>query len=164
MQKAGGSILLFLHIDVAGLAGLAQIEAALADPQIVGGGFMPSFYGPAPASARLRWAVVERVWQIGTHRLQWFVGDTAPFIRSDVFWRSGAYPPAVFASDLDFARRLQKLGRLALIRDPARIHSRRLVQNGVFTSSLVTLSVNVMFSLRADRVFLRNWYRKVAAA
>jgi glycosyltransferase involved in cell wall biosynthesis len=161
VQKAGGNILLFLHIDVElPPLGIARIEAALADHHIIGGGFIPSFYGPVPASARLRLAVVERVWKIGTGGFQWFVGDTAPFIRSDVFWRSGAYPPAVFASDLDFARRMQKLGRLAVIRDPARIHNRRLVQNGVFTTSLVTLSVNVLFSLRADRVFLRDWYQK----
>jgi len=160
-QKARGNILLFLHIDVQlPPRGLAQIEAALADPDIVGGGFIPSFYGPVPASARRRLAVVERVWRIGTPRLRWFVGDTAPFIRSDVFWRSGGYPSTVFASDLDFARRLQKLGRLAVIRDPARVHNRRLVQNGVFTTSLVTLSVNILFGLRADRVFLRTWYQK----
>ena len=160
-QQARGHILLFLHIDVQlPPRGLAHIEAALADPHIIGGGFIPSFYGPVPASARLRLAVVERVWKIGTRSLRWFVGDTAPFIRSDVFWHSGAYPAAVFASDLDFARRMQKLGRLAVIRDPARIHNRRLVQNGVFTTSLVTLSVNVMCSLRADRVFLREWYQK----
>jgi glycosyltransferase involved in cell wall biosynthesis len=160
-RKARGNILLFLHIDVElPPRGMAHIEAALADPHIIGGGFIPSFYGPVPASARLRLAVVERVWKIGTGGFQWFVGDTAPFMRSDVFWRSGAYPPAVFAPDLDFARRMQKLGRLAVIRDPARIHNRRLVQNGVFTTSLVTLSVNVLFNLRADRVFLRNWYQK----
>jgi len=160
-QKARGDILLFLHIDVQlPPRGVAQIETALTDPHIIGGGFIPSFYGPVPDSARRRLAVVERVWQIGTPSLQWFVGDTAPFIRSDVFWQSGAYPPAVFASDLDFARRLQKLGRLAVIRDPARIHNRRLVQNGVFTTSLVTLSVNILVSLRADRVFLRNWYQR----
>ena len=160
-QKAGGNILLFLHIDVElPPCGITHIETALADPHIIGGGFIPSFYGPVPASARLRLAVVERVWKIGTRGLQWFVGDTAPFIRSDVFWRNGAYPQAVFASDLDFARRMQKLGRLAVIRDPARIHNRRLVQNGVFTTSLVTLSVNVLSSLGADRAFLRNWYKK----
>ncbi len=160
-QTARGNILLFLHIDVElPPRAMTHIEAALADPHINGGGFIPSFYGPVPASARLRLAVVERVWKTGTPALRWFVGDTAPFIRSDVFWRSGAYPPTVFASDLDFARRLQKLGRLAVIRDPARIHSRRLVQNGVFTTSLVTLSVNILFSLGADRVFLRNWYHR----
>jgi len=160
-QQARGNILLFLHIDVElPPGGITHIEAALADPLVIGGGFVPSFYGPVPPSARLRLAVVERVWKTGTGALKWFVGDTAPFIRSDVFWRSGAYPPAVFASDLDFARRLQKLGRLAVIRDPARIHNRRLVQNGVFTTSLVTLAVNVLSNLRVDRVFLQNWYQQ----
>lgn len=160
-QKAGGNILVFLHIDVElPPHGMAQIEAAFADPHVIGGGFIPSYYGPAPASARLSLALVERVWKIGTGVLKWFVGDTAPFIRSDVFWRSGAYPPAGFASDWDFARRMQKLGRLAVIRDPARVHSRRLVKNGVFKTMWVTLSVALLYNLRADRVFLRNWYQR----
>ena len=160
-QKAGGNIMVFLHIDVElPTRGLAQIEAALADPHVVGGGFIPSFYGPVPVAARLRLALVERVWKVATGVLKWFVGDTAPFIRSSVFWNSGAYPPAGFASDWDFARRMQKLGRLAVIRDPARVHSRRLVQNGVFKTMLVTLSVAVLYNLRADRVFLQNWYQR----
>ena len=160
-QKAGGDILLFLHIDVElPPGGLNQIEAALADPEVIGGGFIPSFQAPVPASARLRLAVVERVWKIGTGGFKWFVGDTAPFMRSSVFWRTGAYPPAGFASDWDFARRMQKLGRLVAIREPARIHSRRLVQNGVFTTMLVTLSVAVLYNLQVDRGFMRNWYQR----
>ena len=160
-QKAVGSILVFLHIDVElPPRGLTRIEAALTDPDMIGGGFIPSFYGPAPVSARWRLALVERIWKLGTGGLNWFVGDTAPFIRSSVFWRTGAYPPAGFASDWDFARRMQKLGRLAVIRDPARVHNRRLVQNGVFKTMLVTLSVAVLYNLGADRVFLQNWYRR----
>lgn len=160
-QSARGNILVFLHIDVELPPGaLAQIEAACAVPRVIGGGFIPSFYGPVPASARLRLAVVERVWQFGTGGFKWFVGDTAPFMRADVFWSSGAYPPAGFASDWDFGRRLQKLGRLAVIRDPVRVHSRRLVQNGVFTTMWVTLSVAVLYNLRVDRVFLQKWYQR----
>jgi glycosyltransferase involved in cell wall biosynthesis len=159
-QKARGNILVFLHIDVE-LPPLAmpKIEAAFSDPQVIGGGFIPSFYGPAPASARWRLALVERIWKLGTGGLNWFVGDTAPFIRSDVFWRTGAYPPAGFASDWDIARRMQKMGRLAAIRDPARVHSRRLVQNGVFKTMLVTLSVAALYNLHVDRVFLQKWYQ-----
>ncbi len=160
-HQAEGDILLFLHIDVLlPPRGIAQIEAACSKPGIIGGGFIPSYYGPVPASARLSLALVERIWKIGTGGLKWFVGDTAPFMRSDVFWRSGAYPPAGFASDWDFARRMQKLGRLAVIHDPARVHSRRLVQNGVFKTMLVTLSVAVLYNLKAERVFMRQWYQK----
>jgi glycosyltransferase involved in cell wall biosynthesis len=160
-QIAHGDIMLFLHIDVElPPQGLAQIEAALADHEVIGGGFIPSFQVPVPAAARLRLAVVERVWKIGTGGFNWFVGDTAPFIRSSLFWRTGDYPAAGFASDWDFARRMQKLGRLVAVRDPARIQSRRLVQNGVLTTMLVTLSVAVLYNLQVDRVFMRNWYQR----
>jgi glycosyltransferase involved in cell wall biosynthesis len=160
-QKAAGNGLVFLHIDVElPPGGITRIEAALKDRRVVGGGFIPSYYGPVPASARWRLAIVEHFWQIGTGGLNWFVGDTGPFIRTDVFWRSGGYPPADFASDWDFGRRLQKLGRLVAIREPVRVHSRRLVQNGVFRTMLVTLSVAMLYNLQADRVFLRRWYQR----
>lgn len=160
-HRASGAGLVFLHIDVElPPDGITLIEAALKDPRVIGGGFIPSYYGPVPASARWRLAIVERIWKIGTGGLKWFVGDTGPFIRTDVFWRSGGYPPADFASDWDFGRRLQKLGRLAVIRNPVRVHSRRLVQNGVFKTMSVTLSVAILYNLRADRVFLRRWYQR----
>ncbi len=160
-QRASGTVLLFLHIDVSlPPRGISQIEVACTDPRIIGGGFIPSYYGPVPTSARLSLALVELVWKAGTGGLKWFVGDTAPFMRSDVFWRSGAYPPAGFASDWDFARRMQKLGRLAVIRDPACVNSRRLVQNGVFKTMWVTLSVAILYNLKTDRITLQKWYQR----
>ena len=160
-QRAAGDILLFLHIDVTLPAGgFNLIEAACADSDVIGGGFVPAYDGPVPTKALWRLALVERIWQWATVSLRWFAGDTAPFIRATVFRQSGGYPPAGFASDWDFARRLQRLGRLAAIREPARVHSRRLVQNGIFTTMLVTLSVSILYQLRADRVFLRQWYQR----
>ena len=160
-QRAGGDILLFLHIDVTlPPSGIYLIEAACADAGVIGGGFVPAYYGPVPPAARWRLALVERIWQVATVSLRWFVGDTAPFMRAAAFRQSGGYPPAGFASDWDFAHRMRRLGRLVAIREPARVHSRRLVQNGIFKTMLVTLSVSILYHLRADRVFLRQWYQR----
>jgi hypothetical protein len=88
-----------------------------------------------------------------------FAGDGAPFIRREAFLRSGGYPPACFASDWDFAHQLRRLGPLALIPDRIQVSSRRLVQNGVAKSMLVTWTVWCMYCLGADRVKMRAWYR-----
>ena len=104
-------------------------------------------------------AFIERVWKTRTHLFHWFAGDTAPFIRREVFWRCGGYPPACFASDWDFAERMRRLGRLAVIREPVRVHCRRHVSNGVLKTLLVTGSVELMYRVGANRGFLRNWYR-----
>jgi hypothetical protein len=152
---------MFLHVDVQlPPNGIGCVEAALAEPQFIGGGFLPTFYGPVPESERLMLALVERVWQLRTRAFRWFAGDTAPFIRTEVFRRSGGYSSACFASDWDFAERMRKLGRLALINEPVRVHCRRHVSNGVVKTLLVTGSVELMYRLGADRVFLRDWYRK----
>jgi glycosyltransferase involved in cell wall biosynthesis len=159
-QHAQGDVLLFLHVDVQlPPQATAHIEAALADPQLIGGGFLPAFYGSVPDSERLMLALIERVWKTRTRIFHWFAGDTAPFIRRDVFWRYGGYPPASFASDWDFAEQMCRWGRLAVIREPVRVHCRRHISNGVLKTLLVTGSVELMYHMRADRGFLRNWYQ-----
>ena len=159
-RAARGSILVFLHLDVELPPGaMALIESALADPRVAGGGFIPVYHGPVEGLERLNLAIVERLWQTWTAALGTFAGDTAPFIRSEVFWRSGGYPPACFASDWDFAGKLPRLGKVAVIRKRARVHNRRLVQNGVWKTMLVTWSVWSLYCLRADRGLMRQWYR-----
>jgi len=159
-QQAQGDVLLFLHVDVQlPPQATTHIEAALADPELIGGGFLPTFCGPVSDSERLMLAFVERAWQTRTCVFHWFAGDTAPFIRRDVFWRCGGYPSACFASDWDFAERMRRQGRLAVIREPVHVHCRRHVNNGVLKTLLVTGSVELMYRMRVDRGFLRNWYR-----
>lgn len=157
---ARGNILVFLHIDVQlPPGGVALIESALADPRFIGGGFIPAYHGAVPDRERLNLALLERIWQTWTRAFHTFPGDTAPFIRRDLFRRSGGYPPACFAADWDFADKLRSLGRLTLIREKALVHNRRLVQNGVIKTMLVTWSIWFMYCLGADRAFLRQWYR-----
>jgi uncharacterized protein len=159
-RAARGDILVFLHLDVElPPDAMALIESALSDPKFVGGGFIPVYQGPVQGVERLNLAVVERIWQMWTGAFGTFAGDTAPFIRRDVFQRSGGYPPAGFASDWDFADKLLRLGKVAVIRQKARVQNRRLVKNGVWKTMLVTWSVWFLYCLRADRVFMRKWYR-----
>ena len=143
---------MFLHCDV-GLPpdAIERVSKAFVDPRIVGGGFLPAFSGPAPASERIALKCVERVWQTRTRVRRWFAGDTAPFIRTDVFQRSGGYPTTGFASDWDFAAKLRSLGPLAVIPAAVRVDARRHMLNGVLKTLCVTGSVELMYRLGADR-------------
>jgi glycosyltransferase involved in cell wall biosynthesis len=159
-QQARGDVLLFLHVDVQlPPQATSHIEVTLADPQLIGGGFLPAFNGSVPNSERLMLALIERVWKTRTRVFRWFAGDTAPFIRRDVFWRYGGYPSTAFASDWDFAEQMGQHGRLAVIHEPVRVDCRRHVSNGVLKTLLVTGSLELMYHMGADRQFLRNWYR-----
>lgn len=160
-EQARGHILIFLHVDVQlPPDGIARVEAALAEPQIIGGGFMPVFHGATSGSGRLMLGLVERAWRARTRIFHWFAGDVAPFIRTAVFRQGGGYPTASFAADWDFAAHLRRLGRLAIIREPVRVDCRRHVYNGVLKTLLVTGSLEVMYRMGVDRAFLRDWYRR----
>lgn len=157
---ARGDIFVFLHVDVQlPDRGIAYIDSALTDPRFVGGGFIPTYHGTVPYMERLNLAFVERAWQMRTRAFHWFAGDTSPFVRSDVFWRFGGYPSTCFASDWDFAEQMRKVGQLAVIEEPVRVDCRRLVQNGVIKTILVTGLVELLFRMKTDRVFLRTIYR-----
>ena len=160
-ERATGDVLLFLHADVQLPSNaMTHIDAALSEPDIVGGGFVPAFARSAHSAQRLMLKLVERGWQTRTRVFCWFAGDTAPFVRTEAFTRSGGYPATSFASDWDFAAQLRKLGRLAVIREPVCVDSRRHIYNGVLKTLLVTGSIELMYQLGADRDFLRDWYRR----
>jgi glycosyltransferase involved in cell wall biosynthesis len=160
-ENAHGDVFVFMHCDVKLPPNtIEKIDRAMADPRVIGGGFVPLFSGPVPPGQRIMLKWVERVWQARTRRFCWYAGDTAPFIRADVFRNCGGYPTTGFASDWDFAATLRRLGPLATITDPVQVDSRRHVYNGVFKTLCVTGSIELMYRLGVKRSFLRNWYRK----
>lgn len=163
-QQAQGDVLVFLHVDVQlPDNAIALINDALIPPVVVGGGFVPKFSQlarPARQSNNIALTAVERLWQKRTRRLTWFAGDTAPFIRTKHFVAAGGYPNSSFASDWDWAWQLKTLGPLAVIRETVLVDPRRHLYNGVIKTLLVTGSVELMYHLGVNRIFLRNWYRK----
>ncbi len=160
-ESARGEVLVFLHCDVQlPPNAFEKVNQALSDPRVIGGGFVPVFSGTVPASERIMLEWVQRVWQARTRRFCWYAGDTAPFIRAEVFRRCGGYPTTGFASDWDFAGLLRRIGPLTTITAPVQVDSRRHVHNGVFKTLCVTGSIELMYRLGVKRNFLRNWYRR----
>ena len=160
-QQAYGDVLVFLHMDVQLPANaLAHINEALTPPAVVGGGFVPQFSRPAQALRNRALSLVEWMWQRRTRRFTWFAGDTSPFVRTKTFAAAGGYPTTSFASDWDWAWKVKRLGQLSAICEPVIVDSRRHIYNGVVKTLLVTGSIELMYHLGVNRIFLRNWYRK----
>jgi rSAM/selenodomain-associated transferase 2 len=160
-ELARGEVLLFLHIDVRlPDKAIARVKAALANAEIVGGGFVPTFGNDFPAPAQLALGVVERAWRARTRAFRWFAGDQAPFIQREAFRACGGYPTIALAADWAFASRLRALGQLAVIEQPVLVSARRHLANGVVKTLLVTGSVEVMYRAGVDAAFLARWYRR----
>jgi rSAM/selenodomain-associated transferase 2 len=121
-----GEVLFFLHADsVPPPDALGLIERALADAGVVGGAFEHLFAEPVPVLYAL--TLLNRVRYRLTRN---YYGDQGVFVRAEVFRRMGGYKPLGVLEDLDFAQRLKREGRLALIKVPLRTSGRRFLARG----------------------------------
>jgi rSAM/selenodomain-associated transferase 2 len=107
-NAARGRALLFLHADTLPPADAAErIAGALADPRVVGGNFRIRFDGRRRAARFLTWLYPQ------LRRLGLCYGDSGIFVRADAYGRVGGFNPFPIFEDLDFVRRLRRLGSVA---------------------------------------------------
>ena len=107
VRVARGRVLWFLHADTAPPAdALAAITTALKrDPHAVGGNFAVRFDGADGAARFLTWLYPR------LRRLGLCYGDSAFFVRRDVYEHVGGFRAFPIFEDLDLLRRLKRRGR-----------------------------------------------------
>lgn len=153
---ASGETLLFLHADVRLEEGsLDQIRRAMEDASIVGGNFDIRYEGndwAAGAFTRInRW---RRRWGI-------FYGDSGIFCRRSAFEELGGYRLWPIMEDYDFARRLSKAGRLALLEFPIWVSGRRWRNSGLFRTLWSWFLIQGLYCLGVPPHLLARLYRHV---
>ncbi len=153
---ASGETLLFLHADVRLAEGsLDQIRRAMEHAAIVGGNFDIRYEGndwAAAAFTRInRW---RRRWRI-------FYGDSGIFCRRSVFEKLGGYRLWPIMEDYDFARRLSRAGRLALLEFPILVSSRRWRNSGLFRTLWSWFLIQGLYLLGVPPHYLARLYRHV---
>jgi rSAM/selenodomain-associated transferase 2 len=120
-DAASGTIFLFLHADsIFPRGGLKRIEEALAEtPHLIGGNFRLLFDGATPFS---RWLIG---FYAGIRRIGLYYGDSGIFVRRSAYEAIGGIRPIALMEDLDFVRRMERLGKTCCIIDPPLITSSR---------------------------------------
>jgi rSAM/selenodomain-associated transferase 2 len=117
---AEGAILWFLHADTHPPVDADQdILRACADPAVIGGNFAVKFDGKSLAARFLTELYAYLHW------LGLCYGDSAIFVRREVYERLGGFRPFPIFEDLDLVRRLKKQGRFIRLRSPVVTSSRR---------------------------------------
>jgi rSAM/selenodomain-associated transferase 2 len=125
-RAAHGEVLLFLHADTRLAPGsLANLETALAQRIVLGGGFARRYDIPSPL-LRGTCALAE----LRTRCFGWFLGDQAMFVRRSVFQQLGGFREWDSFEDLDFSRRLARAGRVVTLRPPVVSAARRFATQG----------------------------------
>jgi len=127
-RAATGDVLLFLHADVTlPRDAAAHVDAALADPAVVAGAFR-TWTVPDDDSTRARLlAPLLHLADVRSRITRLPYGDQALFVRRDAFARAGGFPDQPLMEDLEMARRLRRIGRIATVSASVTVSGRRFV-------------------------------------
>jgi rSAM/selenodomain-associated transferase 2 len=129
-EQATGDWLVFLHADTALESGWRESLCAL--PQdVAGGAFRFAIDSPRPAFRAVEWGVA---WRCRLFRLPF--GDQGLFARRAAYGRVGGFRPLPLMEDIDFVRRLGRVGRLVFPRSRAFTSPRRWERHGVVGATL----------------------------
>jgi hypothetical protein len=152
-KQATGEVLLFLHADTRlPDEAAALIEAALTDARVCGGNFSLLFDG-ATREAHLLTKIYPLLRLGGM-----CYGDSAIFVRRQIFERLGGYRDYPIFEDCDLYRRLKRAGRFVRLKACARTSSRRFEGRFVLTFALWSV-MQTFYWLGANPNWLNRMYK-----
>jgi rSAM/selenodomain-associated transferase 2/rSAM/selenodomain-associated transferase 1 len=152
---AGGDTLLFLHADTRLPKNFQEhVFRTLARPRVAAGAFRLQI-----DATGMGLRLIEQAANWRSRFLQMPYGDQALFLRRDVFWESGAFPPVPIMEDFEFIRRLKRRGRIALAPGSAVTSARRWNQLGVLKTWLINQRVIIGYCMGFPPKRLVKWYR-----
>ncbi|MFT4604397.1 MAG: rSAM/selenodomain-associated transferase 2 [Rhodothermales bacterium] len=157
-RQAAGNVFLFLHADVSLPANAREeIDQTLGEPAVVGGAFrtwtVPD--GPAP-----KWSWVIHLADLRSRYSRLPYGDQAIFVTREAFSQSGGYPEQPLFEDLEFGRRLHRIGATRTVRSSVRVSARRFVARPIYYFVVMNL-LPVLYALGVPTRLLRGWYGDV---
>jgi rSAM/selenodomain-associated transferase 2 len=149
-------LLLFLHADTLLPPDGVELARAAVAAGAVGGGFLVRFDVDRP-SLRLG----ARLINLRTRATRVPLGDQAQFATAAAFRRLGGYRDWPILEDLDFARRLKRLGRVALVGRPVTTAARRFVERGVAATVATNWLIWGLFFAGVPPHRLTRLYRQI---
>jgi rSAM/selenodomain-associated transferase 2 len=158
-RAATGDVLLFLHADTRLPDGaVAAVEAALADPAVVGGRFDIRIDSP-----RRLLAVVAAFMNARSRLTGIATGDQALFVRRAAFEALGGYPDIPLMEDVELTRRLKRRGRLAALRLRVTTSGRKWEREGVLRTIGLMWALRFLYVCGVSPRRLHTWYYRAVA-
>ena len=152
--KARGSLLCFHHADSElRPEHLNALEKIARNDAIVGGAFHRRF-DDRRASIVLWEGLIRRINSFAGPLL----GDQSIFVRASVFERLGGFADIPLMEDIEFSRRLRRLGDTVLLDPPLWSSPRRFRRLGNWRTTLLNGTFIGLFYLGVDPYTLHRWY------
>jgi len=154
--KTADDILLFLHADTV----LPEDGSRAVREAITGGAVGGAF--------RVRFDTDRPLLRLGARLINWRtrltglpLGDQAQFVRRDVFRKMQGYRDWPILEDLDFALRLKREGRTALLEGRVTTAARRFVEQGMARTVATNWLIWLLFLLGVPPQRLARLYRHI---
>jgi uncharacterized protein len=155
-EIATGQVLLFLHADTRlPECWLTEVQRTLSRSGVVAGAFELRIDGQEPGLRLVEWGVKWR-----SRLLQLPYGDQALFLRSETFQQLGGFPELPIMEDFVLVRRLQSLGKIAIVSQPVITSARRWQKLGIFKTTLINQLVIAAYFLGISPDRIARWYRQ----
>ena len=140
---AQGDVLLFLHADARlGRGAREALLSALRDPDAVGGNFRIAFV-PARGAARL----FTMLYDLRRRLTGIYYGDSAIFVRREIYQRLGGFSPMPLMEDYEFVRRMRRAGRSVYLRGITVEASARRFAGAPIRTFLLWGAIHVLYAL-----------------
>ncbi|GAI53346.1 unnamed protein product, partial [marine sediment metagenome] len=134
---------------------LSFIRQAMTDPEVVGGSFALKIQ---PSTPLLRYIERNGTWRTKLFRLPY--GDQAIFVKASLFRLMGGYADIALMEDVEFVRRLRKIGKIAFIPVPVITSSRRYSKTGALRAILKNKLILFGYNLKVPPSRLAQFYYK----
>ncbi|MBW4658206.1 MAG: TIGR04283 family arsenosugar biosynthesis glycosyltransferase [Drouetiella hepatica Uher 2000/2452] len=149
---ASGKILLFLHADTCLPSGFPALVTQALDGAIAGA-FALHIAGDMLG---IRW--VERGVHWRSRFLQLPYGDQAIFLKASQFRAIGGFADLPIMEDFELVRRLQKLGKIAIVSAPVLTSDRRWQKLGILKTTLINQVAVIAYFLGVSPDRIARWY------
>ncbi len=153
-KQASADILWFLHADcVPGKEAVNLILSTMKNMEVVGGGF--------------RWELIGSKWYYGIctflahlkNRLKKnLFGDMGIFVRRTVFNELDGYAELPICEEIEFTRRLKRMGEIAILNETLPSSDRKLLEEGPMKAFIRNDIIKIAFRLGVSPGFLRKHY------
>lgn len=154
---AKSEIFVFLHADTQLPDNARQVIVdAMEDPQCVGGRFDVRF----PRDTGYAW-MVSRLMNLRSRWSGIFTGDQTMFVRRAVFEELGGFENIPLMEDIEFSRRLKRVGTIASLRAKVITSFRRWEQHGPLRTIVRMWTLRAWYWLGWDPRRLQQYYDTV---